>query len=122
MKLLLQDAVAVATGICSIQNCRLSAEATLILARNLNKLKAAVPDADVQKARILEEEGNPPETDPRYKQVVEKFNSFMKETSIEVDLTPLRFESLAIGVGDNKNHISPMLIAQLAPMLDSSAS
>lgn len=122
MEISLQDATAIAGGICHLQNYRLSANVTMTLAKNLEALKNVMPDADVERARILNEVGNPSETDPRFKEFVEKFNLFTKTTKIEVDFEKIRFEQLNVGEGDRKNHIAPALIAQLLPLIDSSGT
>lgn len=119
MTLSLADTASIAEGICHIQKCRLSLKTTMILVQNLELLKKAVPSSDVERNRILNECGNPDPTNEKFKDFLDKWNSFVNDTRLDVDLTKISIRDLNIGEGDNENHIPPMIVAQLLPLIES---
>lgn len=118
IKLPLQEGIDLQKAIHHMQTYKLSAATTKKIAINLNALNKAFPDGDAKRAEILEACGNPAETDPAFKQVVNETGKWLKETIIEVEFQQIRFGDLNIGDSDRSNHIPPVVVAHLLPMID----
>lgn len=101
-----------------MQSYKLSASATKKIALNLDALQKAFPDYEAKRSEILRETGNPAETDPGYKLVVAAFDRWVKETPLMVEFNKLKYEELNIGESDRQNHIPPVVVTHLFPILD----
>jgi hypothetical protein len=118
MQITLEQGINLQKAVNNLQNYRLSAHATKKIALNLAALLQAFPDYDAKRAEILQETGNPPETDPAFKLVIAAFDRWVRVTPLDVDFMPIRYEELEIGTSDKLNHIPPVVVSHLMPMLD----
>jgi hypothetical protein len=120
MTLTLEEGINLQKAVNSLQTYRFSAGTTKKIAVNCAALLKAFPDYDAKRAEILRETGNPPETDPGFKMVVAAFDKWVRETPIEVEFTLIRYEDLNIGESEKLNHIPPIVVSHLLPMVNTS--
>lgn len=120
MTLTIEQGINLQKAVDSLRNYRFSANTTKRLALNVVALVKAFPDENAKRAEILRETGNPPESDPAFKQVIAAFDLWVRETRIDVEFYPIKYEELEIGTSDKLNHIPPIVIAHLLPMIDAS--
>lgn len=118
MTLTIEQAINLQKAVGNLQNYRLSAGTTKKIALNLAALNRAFPDYDAKRAEILKETGYPQETDPAFKAVVAAFDLWVKKTAIEVEFQTIKYEELNIGESDKLNHIPPIVVSHLLPLID----
>lgn len=118
MSLTLEDGINLQKAVLNLQNYKFSSSATKKIAINFRSLQENLPDEDAKRSEILIANGNPATTDPSYKKVVEDFNAWVKTYDLEVDFDKLKFDEFNIGQGDSQNHIPPVVLAFLYPMID----
>lgn len=122
MQLTLEQGINLQKAVNNLQNYRFSAKVTKKIALNLQALQLAFPDYDAKRAEILRETGNPKETDPEFKLVVAAFDEWVRQTPIQVEFSAVKYEELEIGSSEKLNHIPPVVVSHLLPMIDTSES